>query len=150
MGVDYGPLVQALVIEADRRAAEGLGEKLNKGEALAQVLAEKANMEYKPASVRSWMRGDSMPPADVLLAVARTAGISIDEMAGRQEGAEGERLEALEGQVASLKEVVSKLQEELARQRRELRLAWAEQSSEADQPAPQAPVSRSAGRSLRP
>jgi hypothetical protein len=99
-------------------------------------------MQYKPASVRSWMRGDSMPPADVLLAVARTAGISIDEMAGRQEGAGGERLEALEGQVASLAEVVGKLQEELVRQRRAERLAWAQQSHEADQPAALPPGGR--------
>src|SRR5215831_20560871 len=144
MGADYGPLVRALVIEADRRAAEDLGQKVNKGEALAQVLAEKANMQYKPASVRSWMRGDSMPPADVLLAVARTAGISIDEIAGRQEGAGGERLEALEGQVASLAEVVGKLQEELVRQRRAERLRWAQQSQEADQPAALPPGGRPA------
>jgi hypothetical protein len=107
-------------------------------------------MQYKPASVRSWMRGDSMPPADVLLAVARTAGISIDEMAGRQEGAEGERLGALEGQVASLTEVVGKLQEELIAQRRAQRRAWAEQSSAATQPAPEAPAARSANRPRRP
>ena len=150
MGADYGPLVRALVIEADRRAAADVGQKVNKGEALAQVLADKANMQYKPASVRSWMRGDSMPPADVLLAVARTAGISIDEMAGRQEGAEGERLETLEGRVASLTEVVGRLQEELIAQRRAQRRAWAEQSSEATQPAPQAPAGRPANRPLRP
>ena len=142
MGGDYGPLVRSLVIEADRRAAADLGQKVNKGEALAQVLAEKANMQYKPASVRSWMRGDSMPPADVLLAVARTAGISIDEMAGRQEGAGGERLEALEGQVASLAEVVGRLKEEVAEQRRAERLRWAQQSRGDDQPSALPPSGR--------
>ncbi len=150
MGADYGPLVRALVIEADRRAAADLGLKVNKGEALAQVLAERANLPYKPASVRSWMRGDSMPPADVLLAVARTAGISIDEMAGRQEGAGGERLEALEGKVASLTEVVGKLQEELVEQGRARRREWAERSRGAAQPAPQAPAARPANRASRP
>lgn len=150
MGADYGPLVRALVAEADRRAAEELGQKVNKGEALAQVLAERANMQYKPASVRSWMRGDSMPPADVLLAVARTAGISIDEMAGRQEGAEGERLEALEGKVASLSEVVGRLQEALIEQRRAQRRAWAEQSTGEDTPAAQPPAGRPASRGPRP
>src|SRR5690349_17491846 len=116
MGADYGTLVRALVTEADRRAAAHLGQKVNKGEALAQVLAARANLQYKAASVRSWMRGDSMPPADVLLAVARTAGISIDEMAGSQEGVGGERLQALEGKVESLTEIVDRLKEEVAEQ----------------------------------
>lgn len=150
MGADHGWVVRALVTEADRRAAAHLGQKLNKGVALAQVLAERTNLQYKPASVRSWMRGDSMPPADVLLAVARTAGISIDEVAGRQESAEDERLEALEGRVASLSEVVDRLRVELVEQRRAQRREWARQSRGDTQPAAPAPAARPASRGPRP
>jgi transcriptional regulator with XRE-family HTH domain len=141
---DHRAVVQALVAEADQRAAAALDQKVHKGEALARLLAEREGLVYKSPSVRAWMRGDAMPPADVLLAVARSVGISIDEQSRRQpDGSQqpaAERLEALEGQVASLQEVVDRLQLAMARERRQAqRREWARQSTAAAahvQPAP--------------
>src|SRR6266851_1716696 len=110
MAIDLRSVVRALIAEADRRAAADLDQKVHKGEALARLLADREGLQYKPPSVRAWMRGDAMPPADVLLAVARSVGISIDEQSRRQpDGSQqpaDERLDALEGQVATLQEVV--------------------------------------------
>lgn len=154
MAGEYAEIVRTLVMEADQQAARALGQKLAKGEALAQVLAERENLVYKPASVRAWMRGDAMPPADVLLAVARSAGISIDEASSRQpEGAQApgdQRLDSLEGQVARLTEAVQSLQKEAVRERRRAeRREWASRSTAAS-PTPHSPTpSPSSGRSRR-
>src|SRR6266545_106625 len=86
MTTDHAAVVRALVPEADRRAAAALSEKVNKGEALAQLLADRMVLQYKPPSIRAWVRGDAMPPADVLLAVGRSVGISIDELSSRTDG----------------------------------------------------------------
>jgi transcriptional regulator with XRE-family HTH domain len=145
MSTEHRSIVQAVIAEADRRAASAMDEKVNKGEALAQLLADREGLQYKPASVRAWMRGDAMPPADVLLAVARSVGISIDELAGRQpDSAEPttERLDVLEGQVASLTEEVNRIREE----RRAQRLEWARRSQPAPPPTPQVPGGPSSGR----
>jgi hypothetical protein len=146
MTTDHAAVVRALVADADRRAAAALDEKVNKGEALAQLLAEREGLHYKPPSVRAWMRGDAMPPADVLLAVARSVGISIDEVTSRGDGSRPQddgRLETLEGQVASLTEIVNKLQEAVVEQRRE----WASRSTADIPPTQAAPASRPASRS---
>jgi hypothetical protein len=149
MSTEHRSTVQAVIAEADRRAASELDEKVNKGEALAQVLADREGLIYKPASVRAWMRGDAMPPADVLLAVVRSVGISIDEQSGRQpdnaQPPTTERLNALEGQVASLTEAVNNLREE----RRTQRLEWARRSKAAPTPTPQVPGGRTSDRSRR-
>jgi hypothetical protein len=84
MTTDLRVVVQALIAEADRQAAADLDENVHKGEALARLLAEREGLQYKTPSVRAWMRGDAMPPADVLLAVARSVGMSIDEQASRR------------------------------------------------------------------
>jgi transcriptional regulator with XRE-family HTH domain len=153
MTTDHAAVVRALVAEADRRAAAALNEKVNKGEALAQLLADREGFQYKPPSVRAWIRGDAMPPADVLLAVARSVGISIDELTSRTDGSQPqgtERLEALEGQVASLTDVVNRLQESVAEQRRAARLEWARRSAADTPPTQSTPTGRPAGRSPRP
>ncbi len=144
MTTDHRAVVQALVAEADQRAAAALDQKVHKGEALANLLAEREGLVYKPPSVRAWMRGDAMPPADVLLAVARSVGISIDEQSRRQpDGSQqpaDERLDVLEGQVATLQEVVDRLQLAVARERRRAeRREWARQSSAAAQRVQPAP-----------
>src|SRR5215469_13412860 len=130
MNTDHAAVVRTLVAEADRRAAAALNEKVNKGEALAQLLADREGLQYKPPSIRAWIRGDAMPPADVLLAVVRSVGISIDELTSQPVGPQpqdGERLQALEGQVASLTEIVNRLQEQekVAERRRAQRREWA-------------------------
>jgi len=107
-------------------------------------------LHYKPPSVRAWMRGDAMPPADVLLAVARSVGISIDEVTSRADGSRPQddgRLETLEGQVASLTEIVNKLQEAMVEQRRAQRREWASRSTADTPPTQAAPASRPASRS---
>jgi transcriptional regulator with XRE-family HTH domain len=152
MTTDHAAVVRALVADADRRAA-ALDEKVNKGEALAQLLAEREGLHYKPPSVRAWIRGDAMPPADVLLAVARSVGISIDEVTSRTDGSQpqaAERLEALEGQVASLTDIVNQLQETVVEQRRAKRREWASRPAVATPPMLPTPASRPASRSRRP
>ncbi len=153
MSTDHAAIVRALVADADRRAAAALDEKVNKGEALALLLAEREGLHYKPPSVRAWIRGDAMPPADVLLAVARSVGISIDEVTSRADGSQpqaAERLEALEGQVASLSDVVNRLQKAVVEERRAARLEWARRSAAADAPAETPAAGRQASRSPRP
>ncbi len=86
MATDLRTVVRALIAEADRRATADLDQKVHKGEALARLLADREGRQYKPPSVGAWMRGDAMPPADVLLAVARSVDMSIDEQAGRRPG----------------------------------------------------------------
>ncbi len=150
MTTDHAAVVRALVADADRRAAAALDEKVNKGEALAQLLAEREGLHYKPPSVRAWIRGDAMPPADVLLAVARSVGISIDEVTRRPDGSQPQddgRLKALEGQVASLTEIVNKLQEAVVERRRAQRREWASRSTADAPPTQAAPASRPTGRS---
>lgn len=151
MTTDLRTVVQALIAEADRRAAADLDEKVHKGEALARLLADREGLQYKPPSVRAWIRGDAMPPADVLLAVARSVGMSIDEQASHRpadaEPASG-RLEALESQVATLSEIVKRLDAEAVKgEVRARRRDWARQSTPSAQPEQPIPGSRPASRS---
>jgi transcriptional regulator with XRE-family HTH domain len=151
MAADLRAVVQALIAEADRRAAADLDEKVHKGEALARLLADREGLQYKTPSVRAWMRGDAMPPADVLLAVARSVGMSIDEQASRRpadtEPPPSDRLEALESQVATLSEVVKRLEAEAVKSEvRARRRAWARGSSPSDSPDQSIPGSRPASR----
>jgi hypothetical protein len=154
MTTDHRSVVRATIAEADRRAAADLDQKVHKGEALARLLAKREGLQYKPPSVRAWMRGDAMPPADVLLAVARSVGMSIDEQAGRPSGdAEPpatDRLEALESQVATLSEVVRRLEEaaEVSEQRARRR-EWARRATPSAPPAQPIPGSRPADRPRR-
>lgn len=154
MSTDLRSVVRVLIAEADRRAAAGLDQKVHKGEALARVLADREGLQYKPPSVRAWMRGDAMPPADVLLAVARSVGMSIDEQTERQpddaEPPAGDRLEALESQVATLSKVVERLEEEAARgEARARRREWARRAKSSEPPSQPIPGSRSSSRGRR-
>lgn len=151
MAADLRAVVQALIAEADRRAAADLDEKVHKGEALARLLADREGLQYKTPSVRAWMRGDAMPPADVLLAVARSVGMSIDEQASRRpadaEPPPSDRLEALESQVATLSEVVKRLEAEAVKgEVRARRREWARGSSPSAPPDQPIPGSRPASR----
>jgi hypothetical protein len=151
MAADLRAVVQALIAEADRRAAADLDEKVHKGEALARLLADREGLQYKTPSVRAWMRGDAMPPADVLLAVARSVGMSIDEQASRRpadtEPPPSDRLEALESQVATLSEVVKRLEAEAVKSEvRARRREWARGSSPSAPPDQPMPGSRPASR----
>ena len=151
MAADLRAVIQALIAEADRRAAADLDEKVHKGEALARLLADREGMQYKTPSVRAWMRGDAMPPADVLLAVARSVGMSIDEQASRRpadtEPPPSDRLEALESQVAMLSEVVKRLESEAVKSEvRARRREWARGSSPSSSPDQPIPGSRPASR----
>jgi transcriptional regulator with XRE-family HTH domain len=151
MTTDLRAVVQAMMAEADGRAAADLDEKVHKGEALARLLADREGLQYKPPSVRAWMRGDAMPPADVLLAVARSVGMSIDEQAGRRpadtEPPASERLEALESQVATLSEVVKRLEAEAVKSEvRARRREWVSRSESSPSPAQPIPDSRPASR----
>jgi hypothetical protein len=105
MADTYSAVVRAVVVEADRRAAEERRERVNRGVALAQLLAKTADLHYKAKSIQSWMRGDTTPPANVLLAVAHSTGISLDDRLGV-----GREPTAVEQRLAEV-------QEELAQQR---------------------------------
>ena len=151
MTTDLRSVVRALIAEAERRAAAELDLKIHKGEALARLLAEREGLQYKPPSVRAWMRGDAMPPADVLLAVARSVGMSVDEQAGRQpddaEPLAADRLEALESQVSELSEVVKRLEEAAdVGEHRARRREWARRSRSSEPPTQPIPGSRPANR----
>lgn len=104
----YALVVRELVTEADRRAADSIGQRLNKGAALAQLL-EQSGYIYQAAAVRSWIRGNSKPPADVLLAAVTLAGMSIDqklELAREPTDIE-ERVDQLTEQLVELRQQVS-------------------------------------------
>lgn len=151
MTSDHRSVVRVLIAEADRRAAADLDQKVHKGEALARLLAEREGLQYKPPSVRAWMRGDAMPPADVLLAVARSVGISIDELSGRRpddaQPPAADRLQALESQVATLSEVVRRLEAAAdVAERRAKRREWASRPASAAPTTEPIPGSRPAGR----
>ncbi len=152
MATDLRSVVRALIAEADRRAAADLDQKVHKGEALARLLADREGLQYKPPSVRAWIRGDAMPPADVLLAVARSVDMSIDEQAGRRPDDAGppatDRLDALEGQVATLSEIVRRLERAAAvSERRAQRREWARQATPSAPPEQPIPSNRPATRS---
>ncbi len=90
----------------------------------------------------------------MLLAVARSVGISIDEVAGRPpvdgQPPAADRLYALEGQVATLSEVVRRLEKAAAvSERRAVRREWASRSKPAAPPPQPIPGSRPANRSRR-
>lgn len=111
----YAEAVQAVVVEADRRAAQERRERVNRGVALAQLLARTADLHYKSKSIQSWMRGDTMPPADVLLAVAHGTGISLDERLGiGREPSEVERqLAAVQEELAQQRNATATMQQRL-------------------------------------
>ena len=100
----YALIVRELVAEADRRAAITVGRRLNKGNGLA-LLMERDGFSYKPTAVRSWIRGDTKPPADVLLAALHRTGISLDEKLGLGSGPT-----TMERQLAELANQVAELQ----------------------------------------
>src|SRR5215467_7650337 len=103
----YLRMVQDIVIEADRRAGGHQGERLNKGVGLAQLLSE-VGFAYQPTAVRAWMRGETRPPSDVLLALAAKAGISLDERLDL-----GREPHDLEHQVDQLRDQVEALQAQM-------------------------------------
>lgn len=78
----YARIVQELIGDADAGIASASGSRPNRGAALAQRLADHTGFGYRAASVRAWIRGDAMPPAHVLVAVADLAGISVDDKLG--------------------------------------------------------------------
>lgn len=82
------------------------------GEALAQqlealgVVGERGG-RYSMSAISNWVKGRTMPPADVLLAVAIVSGQSLDTRLtthGHQTpaGAEGENVEGLKSELARL------------------------------------------------
>src|SRR5947209_2578442 len=105
----YAQMVQDVVIEADRRAGVRQGERLNKGVGLAQLLSDEG-FAYQPTAVRAWMRGETRPPADVLLALAAKTGLSLDERLGV-----GHEPGDLERHVADLQGQVDVLQRHMQR-----------------------------------
>ena len=106
----YSRMVQDVVIEADRRAGARQHERLNKGVGLAQLLSDEG-FAYQPTAVRAWMRGETRPPSDVLLALAEKTGISLDERldAGREPSDLERRVADLQGQVDVLQRQVERL-----------------------------------------
>jgi transcriptional regulator with XRE-family HTH domain len=75
--VDVGTVVKTIINEAKVVAGSG--------PMLAQRLEEIGvgpDGRYSTSAVSNWINGRTMPPADVLLAAAQIAGLSLDEHLG--------------------------------------------------------------------
>ena len=87
-------LVRAAAKEAIRRA--GSAGKL------AEQLQREVGRPYNYRTVSGWARGDSMPPADALLAAARATELSLDQFLFGEETGLHEQLRRLAERVADL------------------------------------------------
>lgn len=97
-------MADSLPLEAQiMRAAK---EHFGKAAALLYALEREGIRGYSHSIVSSWALGKSQPPAKVLLAAARLAGISVDEFLYRETEVKTnrERLADLERRVAQLEE----------------------------------------------
>ena len=92
------------LVENARRAA-------GNGEALAQQLEAlgvrgERGSRYSMSAISNWVKGRTMPPADVLLAVAVTSGQSLDaklvQHLGDGQGSGGGDIDGLRAEVARL------------------------------------------------
>ena len=63
------------------------------------------------SQVSDWERGRFPPSGNVLLAAAELGGGSVDELRASESGTVGQRIEALEAEIAHLVESVSDLRE---------------------------------------
>jgi len=104
---DWRSLVGELV-EAARRSA-------GNGEALAQQLEAlgvrgERGSRYSMSAISNWVKGRTMPPADVLLAVAVVSGQSLDAMLHEAMGSGGSSSVA---EMDGLRAELAKLQAEM-------------------------------------
>ena len=90
----------------DARKAAGNGEALAQQLEALGVRGERGT-RYSMSAISNWVKGRTMPPADVLLAAAVTSGQSLDaKLAEHIDGASGAKdqsgLETLQAEVARL------------------------------------------------
>jgi transcriptional regulator with XRE-family HTH domain len=101
-----GPMGEsvATIVEAAKRKSGKALELINRLEPLV-------GRRYDESTVSAWMRGRSMPPGDVLLALAKVAGESVDEVIGLSEERREltVRIRALERQMQRVIEVIGPL-----------------------------------------
>ena len=107
--VEYGgemkELVQRLV--ADGRKWAG-GDKQ-----LAAAIRPLVGRLYRTQAVSAWKTGRAEPPASVVLAIAKVAGLSLDELV--LERSMATRLDQAEETVDRLEETLSEIQEQVRR-----------------------------------
>lgn len=105
------PPVVRTVLEDARRAA-GSGAALGAG--LEDEGVAPDGGRYSESAISNWIKGRTMPPADVLLAAAKLAGISLDErITGKPAGAGTEHTAELEAQIHELRRELDFLRADL-------------------------------------
>lgn len=73
--MDWPRLVREIIEDARRRA--GTGPVL--AQRLEEMGAGREQGRYSESAISNWIKGRAMPPADVLLAAATVASISLDD-----------------------------------------------------------------------
>jgi transcriptional regulator with XRE-family HTH domain len=104
----WPPVVQT-VLEDARRSA-GSGAALGAGLEDEGVGTEGGR--YSESAISNWIKGRTMPPADVLLAAAKLAGISLDERITGKPAEAGNTAE-LEAQIHELRRELDHLRADL-------------------------------------
>jgi len=100
----WAEIVGGILEEARRRAGKGPALALR----LEQlgVVGERGE-RYSESSISNWIRGRAKPPAEVVLAAAQAADISLDDRLG------------IGRQASGLEQQLAEVRDELARQRRQ-------------------------------
>jgi hypothetical protein len=137
-------------------------EKVGTADALVARMEPHLHKRYGDSAIYAYTNKRAVPPGDVLLAAALTAGISLDEKLGiaRQEAVVETQVDELRAEMAQLREAVANLQGQLVGQeapqdatfieagREAQRRAWARRSPAAP-PAQPGPSGRRASRDRR-
>jgi hypothetical protein len=141
-------------------------EKVGTADALVARMEPHLHKRYGDSAIYAYTNKRAVPPGDVLLAAALTAGISLDDKLGiaRQEAVVETQVDELRAEMAQLREAVANLQGQLVGQdvaqhapqdamstepgREARRREWARRSP-APPPTQPDPPSRRAGRDRR-
>jgi hypothetical protein len=141
-------------------------EKVGTADALVARMEPHLHKRYGDSAIYAYTNKRAVPPGDVLLAAALTAGISLDEKLGivRQEAVVETQVDELRAEMAQLRDAVANLQRQLVGRevlppaaqdstitepgREAQRREWARRSPAAP-PAQPDPPSRRAGRDRR-
>jgi hypothetical protein len=141
-------------------------EKVGTADALVARMEPHLHKRYGDSAIYAYTNKRAVPPGDVLLAAALTAGISLDEKLGiaRQEAVVETQVDELRAEMAQLRDAVANLQGQLVGrevlqpapqdatiaepEREAQRREWARRSPAAPPTQPGSP-SRRAGRDRR-
>ncbi len=108
--MDWSRLVQEVLDEARRSAGSGpaLAERL-------EAEGVGSDGRYSESAISNWIKGRTMPPADVLLAAAALGGISLDlklattSVGEDDDSATGEPGPTIEEKIAGIQHQISRL-----------------------------------------